>query len=143
MLIKPANNDGPASQTRSKMAAKAIESAPPATRTQSKQFKSKLQQPTKVPNHLRPTKASAAKTTRQGKAHLVQKMFNNKRKLKKVHKKIARLENEVHQALAVMDKETDKILNYRNLNDYQNTESYGHDHPLMNSDDLRMAWVAE
>lgn len=88
------------------MTAKAIESAPPATRTRSKQFKSKLQQPTKVPNHL---------ATRQGKAHLVQEMFNNKRKLKKIHKKIARLENEVHQALAVMDKETDKMLNYRNL----------------------------
>ena len=37
------------------------------------------------------------------------------KKLRKVHKKIAKLENDVHQALAVMDKETGKMLNYRNL----------------------------
>ena len=42
-------------------------------------------------------------------------MCNNKQKLKKVHKKITKLENEVNQALAVMDKETGKMLNYRNL----------------------------
>ena len=111
---KPQIKDGPATRTRSKLAAKAANSAPPATRTRSKK-KSKLQQPTKVPNHLHPTKSSAAKTTRQGIAHFVQEMCNNKKKLKKVHKKITKLENEVNQALAVMDKETGKMLNYRNL----------------------------
>ena len=62
---KPQIKDGPATRTRSKLAAKEADLAPPATRTRSKKKpissskkKSKLQQPTKVPNHLRPTKAS-------------------------------------------------------------------------------------
>jgi hypothetical protein len=39
------------------------------------------------------------------------------------HAKITQLENKVHQATAVMDKDTSKLLNYRPLMNSPNTKS--------------------
>ena len=61
------------------------------------------------------TKKPPARRTR---AHTqVTRMENKKQKVKssKVETTISQLENDIHQALAVMDAETGKLLNYRKL----------------------------
>ena len=82
---KPVNN-GPATRTRSKLAAKARAEAPPAANTRSK-WRSGLQQPTPIPRHLRPTESSTARTSKRGAAHAVREAFNNKKKMNKLHKR--------------------------------------------------------
>ncbi|MGV7235206.1 MAG: hypothetical protein ACQ9ET_03015, partial [Nitrosomonadaceae bacterium] len=110
---KPINN-GPAQNTRSKTKARKELAKPPAAGTRSKR-QSKLQPPTPLPRHLRPTASSKAKASKRGAAHAVREAFSNPKKMNKLHKKVTKLENEVQQALAVMDKETGRMLNYRNL----------------------------
>ena len=132
-------NEGPAMRTRSKLKEKITAEEPPANRTRSKATKlnkpitsakriSKLRKPSQVPNHLRPTKASTARTSKQGAANAVSRLLRGTGSIKgsrinkrlqrleaEVHQALAVMDNERHQALAVMDKETGKMLNYRNL----------------------------
>ena len=119
------NNDGPALRTRSKVKAKEAEAAPPAERTRSKQAVarvSNLPQPTRrtptlpknTPSYLKQTQSSQTKRNNKGTANAVVGS-GRRRKLRRLNDRITRLENEVHQALAVMDKDSGKMLNYRNL----------------------------
>jgi hypothetical protein len=86
----------PASNTRSKIAARAAaarRSARPSRRVQ-------------------PTRSS--RTTRSGTANAVEKRRDNRR-LRRWTRRITKMESEVHQAMAVMDAESGKLLNYKQL----------------------------
>ena len=64
------------------------------------------------------TPAAAAKArhrSTKGIANAVSSINGSKRKLRRFRQRMEQLENEVNQALAVMDKETGKMLNYRQL----------------------------
>jgi hypothetical protein len=54
-------------------------------------------------------------THQQGHAAAVMKQQRHQCGLMRLTHRITRLENEVHQAMAVMDKDTGKLLNYRQL----------------------------
>ena len=91
----------PAFSTQSKTAAARQQAAPPASRTRS-------QVNCRVSRLHQPTRSSIGKTKHQ--ANFVQA-----RKTSQFLRKFQRIEQEVHQAMAVMDKETGKMLNYRQL----------------------------
>ena len=97
--------DAPAANTRSKTTAREELAAPPAMGTRSKKRVSKLHQPTKVPSKtISPELAAAVKRRRQDRTNV-----------RRLTRRISRLENEVHQAMAVMDADSGKMLNYRQL----------------------------
>jgi len=110
--LMDSNNDGPASRTRSKVAKQIQLAAPPAASTRAAKAAgarvSKIPKPT--PRYLRATKNSRLRS-QQGTASLANNISNRH----KISKKMNQLENEVHQALAVMDEDTGKMLNYRSL----------------------------
>ncbi len=54
-------------------------------------------------------------TRRPGYAAAVMKQQQHQHGLMQLTRRITRLENEVHLAMAVMDKDTGKLLNYRQL----------------------------
>ena len=89
-----AEASAPASNTRSKTAARAA----PSRRS------------TRPSRLMRPTKQTRS-TSKSGTASAVVTKRNNRR-LKRWTKRIAKMESEVHQAMAVMDAETGKLLNY-------------------------------
>ena len=62
---------------------------------------------------MQPTKVLRS-TTRREQAAAVE-VQRNKKHLKRLTKRIIKLEDEVHQAMAVMDADTGKLLNYRQL----------------------------
>jgi len=109
------NNEGPASRTRAKVAEQQELAAPPAAntraQTKAKSRESKIPKPT--PRYLKSTKNSRLRS-QQGTASLANNI-NKRKTLLKLNKRISKLENEVHQALAVMDEDTGKMLNYRSL----------------------------
>jgi len=79
-----------------------------------------------------------------GNAAAVTIMNNTVRKYARgLTKKMEQIENEVHQAMAVMDEETGQLLNYRQLlhsTKYKNNGAY---HQLTNSDGSPMASATE
>ena len=86
----------------------------PASRTRSKTA------------HLRVASAAAVRHIKQSKRH-------------RLTKRIERMENEVHQAMAVMDAETGKVLNYRQLmQSTKHKETWSKSSKKTNSDDLQM-----
>ena len=95
----------PSSNTRSKTKPPPPPTPPPVSRTRFKRRTSKLHQP--------------ATTTRPGRtkgfAAVVEQVQAKRRIRRRLSQRISRMENEVHQAMAVMDKETGKLLNYRQL----------------------------
>ena len=97
----------PARNTRSQTTAAATMAAPPALNTRSARAKATAATP------VTPSRADQAR-----RAH-VQRIAaaNNKskRNSRRLALRVARLENEVHQALAVLDKQSGKMLNYRQL----------------------------
>ncbi|KAL7534171.1 hypothetical protein ACHAWF_006436, partial [Thalassiosira exigua] len=97
----------PARNTRSQTTAAATMAAPPALNTRSARAKATASTP------ATPSRADQAR-----RAH-VQRIAaaNNKskRNSRRLALRVARLENEVHQALAVLDKQSGKMLNYRQL----------------------------
>ena len=103
----PLQDDPPAANTRSKTLKAAEAAAPPAARTRSRRRReSGIQQPTRTPSkriHL-PEQAAAAILQRK-----------KKKRIRRLTRQITRLENEVHQAMAVMDADSGKMLNYRQL----------------------------
>ena len=103
---KPPPIGPPASSTRSRTLAATRQAAPPAMNTRSKLRVSQLQQPTQVINKkiVLPELAAAVTQRRTRRKHL-----------RHLTRRITHLENEVHQALAVMDTESGKLLNYRQL----------------------------
>jgi len=108
------NNDGPASRTRSKVDQQIKLAAPPAANTAARVSKipkpTPLPKPFITPRYLKSTKNSRLRS-KQGTASLANNIINRHR----ISKKMNQLENEVHQALAVMDEDTGKMLNYRSL----------------------------
>ena len=99
----PMSVDAPAHNTRARMKAQATVSAPPAANTSHSRRESCLQQPTKPPSK-----------TRTGYTAAVGKQYNRKQ-LQELTRRANKLGNKVHQAMAVMDAETGKLLNYRAL----------------------------
>ena len=97
---------GPATRTRSKTAPVAAN-----TRTANKRV-SRI--PTPTPSYRNGTKSSTSRN-KKGTANAAVNMQRRRRKRKTFNRRMTRLENEVHEALAVMDKETGKMLNYRQL----------------------------
>ena len=87
----------PASRTRSQLARAAA--APPAMNT--RQRKTLLA----IPLRSKPRAALAATTARR----------NDRSQLRRLTRRIARAENEVMEAMAVMDATTGKMMNYRQL----------------------------
>jgi hypothetical protein len=67
----------------------------------------------------------------------------HQRGMVRLSRHITRLENEVHQATAVMDADTGKLLNYRQLMRSTKYEKHGAFHQPTNSEDLQMASAAE
>lgn len=111
----------PARNTRSQTAAASKAAAPPAASTRAKAkvgtmpTQSKGAPKSKRVSRLKqPTPIAKRKSTRQTKKASAL-AATERRYLHKLTGKIERLENEIHQALAVMDAETGKILNYRQL----------------------------
>ena len=96
---------GPATCTRSKTAVAAN------TRTANKRV-SGIPKPT--PSYLKGTKSSTSRN-KKGTANAAVNMQRRQRKIRTFNRRMTRLENEVHEALAVMVKETGKMLNYRQL----------------------------
>ena len=101
------NDEPPSANTRSKTAKKTALAAPPSMGTRSKR-QSSLLQPTKVPSRRSkkielPELAAAAWQRR------------TKKRIRRLTRRITRIENEVHQAMAVMDANSGKMLNYRQL----------------------------
>ena len=108
------NNEGPASHTRSKVAEQQAWAAPPAANTRAKTAVARVSKiPKPTPRYLKSTKNSRSRS-QQGTASLANNI-NKRKTLLKLNKRISKLENEVHQALAVMDEDTGKMLNYRSL----------------------------
>ena len=103
LMNNTVNNDGPASRTRSKVDQQIKLAAPPAANTA-------VPKPFITPRYLKSTKNSRLRS-KQGTASLANNIINRHR----ISKKMNQLENEVHQALAVMDEDTGKMLNYRSL----------------------------
>ena len=97
---------GPATRTRSKTAPVAAN-----TRTANKRV-SRI--PTPTPSYRNGTTSSTSRN-KKGTANAAVNMQRRRRKRKTFNRRMTRLENEVHEALAVMDKETGKMLNYRQL----------------------------
>jgi hypothetical protein len=95
----------PANNTRAKVQAAIKAAEPPAARTRARTRISKLKQPTAA--YTRRSRGDAAAVVDADK----RKRRNNRR----LSKRMERLENEVHQAMAVMDAETGKLLNYKQL----------------------------
>jgi hypothetical protein len=93
--------NAPARNTRSQTKAAA---APPSSRTRASKRVSRLVKPT----------VSTRNTTRREQASAVE-LKRDKRQLRRLTKRIKQLESEVHQAMAVMDADTGKLLNYRQL----------------------------
>ena len=81
----------PASNTRSKTTAATAEAAPPSARTRARTHQQLLT------------------------ANMPTQQMSRRRQLRSIQKKVDKLENEVYKALAVMDKETGKMMNYRQL----------------------------
>ena len=110
-------NNGPASRTRSQTTAKAITMLPPAGRTRSKSTNKarRSQIPMPTARYLQPTQNSRAKRVKAGTANAVMNIHSNKRKFRRLTRRMERLENEVQEAMAVMDQETGKMMNYRQL----------------------------
>merc|ERR1712086_523713 len=100
-----------AAQAAAASARAAIAAARPAANTRSRRV-SGLPQPTDVTMQRASTRplerAMAAQQRRCNKNR-------NKRKVRTMSKQIARMEDEVYQAMAVMDASTGKMLNYRQL----------------------------
>ncbi len=95
-------SNSPRIRTRAQLATAAARVAPPAMSTQARTWSS-IQSPTRQPGT---TPGFAAAVMRQ--KHHWQGMMH-------LTRKITRLENEVHQAMAVMDADTGKLLNYCQL----------------------------
>ena len=93
-------NNGPASRTRSKV-------KPPSANT-------RASKPSRVSRIPKPS-TSSTKNNNTGTANAVMNMQSRRRKFRRLTRRMERLENEVHEALAVMDKDTGKMLNYRQL----------------------------
>ena len=96
--------DAPSRNTRSQTRAAAAAAAPPASRTRTSARVSHLRQPTASTRSKTRTEGAAAVEARQ-----------NRKLLRRMAHQVSKLENEVHQAMAVMDAETGKLLNYRQL----------------------------
>ena len=73
-------------------------------KTSNRNRKSRIPQPT----------ISSRRKTRTGHAEAV-KAHNKHQIMRQMTKKVTKIENEVHQAMAVMDADTGKLLNYRQL----------------------------
>ena len=134
-------NSGPASRTRAQTAIAEKRKEPPAANTRAKAaqrishiptgrgqtgtstMKTKKKPPpskastrtSRIPKYQRQPSTSRSKTTTKGIAEAVTQQIKGHRKNRRLTQRIARLENEVHQAMAVMDKDTGKMLNYRQL----------------------------
>jgi hypothetical protein len=94
--------NSPRIRTRSQLAMAAPRAAPPAMSTQAR-ARSSIQPPTRQPS------------TTPGFAVAVLRQKRHRRGMMRLTCKITRLENEVHQAMAVMDADTGKLLNYCQL----------------------------
>ena len=89
----------PRARTRAQVATAATQIAPPAMST-----RSRVQQSNVPPPSRRPGFAAA-----------VMRQKRHQRGMVRLSRRITRLENEVNQAMAVMDADTGKLLNYRQL----------------------------
>ena len=76
----------------------------PSCKTNTRTNKSRLTQPT----------VSSRSKTRTGNAEAVEAQ-NSRQIMRRMTKNVAKIENEVHQTMAVMDAETVKLLNHRQL----------------------------
>ena len=63
---------------------------------------------------VRPTPSTRNKTTQKEHAAAVEEHYNHKQ-LRRMTRRISNLENEVHQAMAEMDEDTGRMLNYKQL----------------------------
>jgi hypothetical protein len=95
-------NQPPALSTRSRTAAANFNKAPPAANTRNKTRPSRLRQPTDF-----------SKLRRKGQALSVQLQSPSGRH--QFMQQCCQMEHEVHDAMAVLDKESEKLLNYRQL----------------------------
>ena len=86
-------------RTRSQVATAAISNAPPAMGTRSRSRPSGTPPP----------------TSRTGSALAVKQQRKFRRGFANLTRRVSRLENEIHQAMAVMDNKTGQLLNYRQL----------------------------
>jgi hypothetical protein len=103
-LHNDANTTGnsPQIRTRAQLAMAAARAAPPAMSTEARALSS-IQSPTRQPG------------TTPGFAAAVMRQKCHQQGMMRLTCKIIGLENEVHQAMAVMDADTGKLLNYRQL----------------------------
>jgi hypothetical protein len=89
----------PQAQTRAQVATAAARVAPPSMSTRSRVRQSNVPPPSRPP----------------GFAAAVMRQQRYQRGMVRLSRRITRLENEVNQAMAVMDADTGKLLNYRQL----------------------------
>jgi hypothetical protein len=94
-----ASDTTPRARTRSQVATAATRNAPPAMGTRSRSRPSGIPPP----------------TSRTGSALAAKQQRRLRRGFDKLTKRVSRMENEIHQAMAVMDNETGQLLNYRQL----------------------------
>ena len=85
----------------------------PAPRTSASASKNKTGNRNRKSRIPQPTLSSRRKT-RTGHAEAVE-AHNKRQIMRQMTKKVTKIENEVHQAMAVMDADTGKLLNYRQL----------------------------
>ena len=125
--------------TRSKAVSSTTSDKPAAISQQTQRQKPRLvsrQQPyvanpTTTPN----TRAATAREAALNAPLSLRTLSKTMGTAKAIHKQFARMKNKVHQALAVIDKETGKLLNYCQLTRHPNTKQRGAHRPQKNLDD--------
>ena len=100
-------------RTRATATAMGLAEASPAPRASANVPSHKTNTRTKKSQLTHPTVSSRSKA-RTGHTEAVE-THNSRQIMRRMTKKVTKIENEVHQAMAVMDAETGKIINYRQL----------------------------
>ena len=108
------SDSAPAHNTRSQTRAEDPASSRTRTSTRASKRLSQL---------MRTTPAKSNKMTRKEHATAIEEHLNRKQ-LRQMTRRISNLESEVHQAMVVMDKETGRMLNYKQLMLYPKYKKY-------------------
>ena len=133
----PAHNTRSKTRATSKVDSSNTSNSSPAYNTRSKTATPKALHAVSAKARHREAKKTWKKITNKsnnnkGIAQAVSSIKGKRHKQKRFKQRMKRLENEVQQALAVMDQETGKMLNYRQLMRHPDIEKHGPSHRQMN-----------
>ena len=133
----PAHNTRSKTGATSKVDSSNTSNSSPAYNTRSKTATPKALHAVSAKARHREAKKTWKKITNKsnnnkGIAQAVSSIKGKRHKQKRFKQRMKRLENEVQQALAVMDQETGKMLNYRQLMRHPDIEKHGPSHRQMN-----------